>query len=146
MSRLLLVSGAVVALCLAAPPGSTAQEKHPHLHHAIYEMREAERELREAKHDFGGHRAKALKALEAAVHQTEKALEAVGAPYKTFKPGKIYGSYKNHPHLRHALVEMREAERELREAKHDFKGHRERALKDLEHAVAQTKLCIDNIK
>lgn len=54
----------------AAPP-----ERHPHIRGAIRELREAKRELVTAAHDFGGHRVKAIEAVDVAVHQLEEALK-----------------------------------------------------------------------
>ncbi|HEV3416525.1 MAG TPA: hypothetical protein VG056_06925 [Pirellulales bacterium] len=50
-------------------------EHHPHLHHAIRELRDARKELKDADHDFGGHRADALKAVDVAIEQLETALK-----------------------------------------------------------------------
>jgi hypothetical protein len=50
-------------------------EHHPHIHAALRELREARRELKEANHDFGGHRLEALKATDHAIRQLEKALQ-----------------------------------------------------------------------
>jgi L-lactate utilization protein LutB len=146
MSRWLLAAAAVAALVVFAPMRVSAEPKHRHLHHALHEMREAHKELKEAKHNFGGHREKALDALDGAIRQTEKALESAGDPFKGFTPGKIYGGYKNHPHLRHSLHEMREARTELKEAKHNFGGHREKAIKDLNVAIDQVEKCIAQLK
>ena len=49
----------------------------PHLRHALAEMREAHKALGAAKHDFGGHRQKALGALDAAILHTEKCIQAI---------------------------------------------------------------------
>jgi hypothetical protein len=61
-----------VATAQAAPE----RERHPHLRAALHEMREAKRELEKADHDFNGHRVEALKALEHAIVQLEKALRS----------------------------------------------------------------------
>ncbi len=50
-------------------------ERHPHIHAAIRELREAKRDLEKADHDFGGHRVDAIKAIDHAIRQLEKALE-----------------------------------------------------------------------
>ncbi len=50
-------------------------EHHPHIHAAIHELREARRELKDADHDFGGHREDAVKAIDVAVEQLETALK-----------------------------------------------------------------------
>jgi hypothetical protein len=59
-------------------PGTTPQTpKHhaSHMHAALHELKEARLELKEAKHDFGGHREAALKAVDHAIHQIEVAIE-----------------------------------------------------------------------
>jgi hypothetical protein len=139
MTRSLLVTtvlGAVALLGLGAP--RAAAEEHPRMHTALYEMRHARTELKEAAHDFGGHRVKALEALEVAINQVDKALRAVGDNAKGSDPGKdVYKEYANHPHIRRALAEAREARKELREAAHEYKGHREKAVLALDEVVVQ---------
>jgi F0F1-type ATP synthase membrane subunit b/b' len=44
---------------------------------------------------------------------------------------------ERHPHIHEALKELREAHKELKEADHDFGGHREEALKSVNHAIEQ---------
>ena len=72
------VAGAIVFGGLrfgAETSGAAPPEKHPHIHHALAELREARRELKEADHDFGGHRKEALEATDAAIRQLERALK-----------------------------------------------------------------------
>jgi hypothetical protein len=78
-----------------APLGALAQEKvhHPHLHHALRELREVRTELKESPHDFGGHREKALKATDAAIAQIDKALKGAGDNIKG--AGKFDKSTRN---------------------------------------------------
>lgn len=139
MTRSLLVTTVFTALAvlgLGAP--RAAAEEHPRLHAALYELRHARTELKEARHDFGGHRAKALEALDDAITQVEKALKAVDDNVKGVDPGKdAYKGYANHPHIRHALVEAKEARTELKEAAHDYKGHRAKAVEALDAVVDQ---------
>lgn len=83
-----VVAVAAVALIyttqLQAAPATTAtpvatpgqgQNEHPHIRAAIKELHAAVRELKEAKHDFGGHREDAVRAAEAAIEQLKQALE-----------------------------------------------------------------------
>lgn len=117
--------------------------KHPHMHHALYELAETRVELKEAAHDFGGHREKALVAVDEAIVQMEKALEAAGDKYVARAPEKeVYKKYEFHPHLHHALHELKEAHHELKEAKHDFGGHREKAIEKVDHAIKQLELAL----
>jgi hypothetical protein len=113
------------------------------MHHALYEMAEARKELKEADHDFGGHREKALKAVDEAIVQMEKALDGVGDKYVAKAPDKdVYKKYEFHPHIHHALNELKESRKELKEAKHDFGGHREKALEAVDFAIRQLELAL----
>lgn len=70
--------GAVSYNAAVAPPAARADEKnerHPHIRKALAELKEARKELKEADHDFGGHRVEALKAIDHAIKQLDKALE-----------------------------------------------------------------------
>ena len=51
------------------------REKHPHIRGAIRELQEAKKELQTAAHDFGGHRAEALEAIDNAIRQLQLALQ-----------------------------------------------------------------------
>lgn len=59
----------------AGENGEQGNEHHPHIHHALKELREARKELKEAAHDFGGHREEALKAVDEAIAQLKTALK-----------------------------------------------------------------------
>src|SRR5438105_2303867 len=105
MMRSLVVAALVLSLWAWQAPGSLAGgPKHPHLHHALRELREARTELKEAAHDFGGHRVKALAGLNAAIKQIDEALKASGDNIKG--AGKLdpdrYKKYTHHPHIHHA--------------------------------------------
>ena len=83
-----LVGGGITAMNMlagtAAPAGggtpAAAQtgeqnERHPHIHSAIKALHEAMKEMKEADHDFKGHRVDAMKACEEAIKQLKMALE-----------------------------------------------------------------------
>jgi hypothetical protein len=78
--RRVLVEGlSLASLCFvagfSAPALARPDERHPRIHAAIRELREAKKELEKADHDFGGHRVDAIKAVDHAIKQLEKALE-----------------------------------------------------------------------
>jgi len=52
------------------------RERHPHIRGAIRELQEAKNDLQHADHDFGGHRADAVKACDEAIHQLMLALQS----------------------------------------------------------------------
>jgi uncharacterized protein YqeY len=150
MTAFALSAFGLVCVVWQAPATAVAQDgpRHPHMHHALRELRETRTELKEASHDYGGHREKALRATDAAIIQIDKALKGAGDNIKG--AGKfdkeIYKKYEHHPHMHHALHELREAHRELKEAKHDFDGHREHALRDVNHAITQIELALKHHK
>ncbi len=51
------------------------REHHPHIRGAIKELQEAKRELQTASHDFGGHRADAIRSVDEAIRQLQLALQ-----------------------------------------------------------------------
>ena len=51
------------------------QADQPHMKSALDALKIAERELREAGHDKGGHRSKALRSVRNAIAQVERSIE-----------------------------------------------------------------------
>jgi hypothetical protein len=70
----ILAAGSFAAL-LAGPRPALAADKFPRIRAAIKELREAKKELEEGAKIFGGHRVKAVKAVEDAIEQLQKALD-----------------------------------------------------------------------
>jgi hypothetical protein len=78
---IVLASGITLGgICTLASPNASAGppaeklERHPHLRRSLHELREARKELQTADHDFGGHRVKAIEAIDVAMKQLEVAL------------------------------------------------------------------------
>jgi hypothetical protein len=72
------ILGAAFGLMTWGGPGqalAAPKERHPHIHRALEELRESRRELKEADHDFGGHRKEALEAVDVAIKQLELAFK-----------------------------------------------------------------------
>jgi hypothetical protein len=73
---MLILSGlALGAGAIAVPAAAQQTEPHPHIRAAIHALKKAGEELRDAAHDFGGHRKDALEAVEAARRQLKLCLE-----------------------------------------------------------------------
>jgi hypothetical protein len=124
---------------------SRAQDKpHPHIHHALYELREARGELKKAAHNFGGHRKAALKEVQAAIDQLKKALVYSGdkRPFKGDPKADYHKKYANHPHIRHAIHELKGTVEELKAASHNYGGHRKQALISSQTAIDQLEKCL----
>jgi hypothetical protein len=90
MSRFLVSCAAIGFLALVPTQRAHAQaaqaparaqgaarrnEQHPRIHSAIKELEEAKKELQAAPHDFGGHRADAVQAVDKAIEQLRLALQ-----------------------------------------------------------------------
>ena len=88
MKNWMLSSLAIVTLILALampasvpaappknPPAAPAAEPHPEIREAIGALRNARMHMEHAAHDFGGHRADALRATDEAIHQLEICLK-----------------------------------------------------------------------
>jgi len=54
------------------------QGRHPEIDAALSHLREAKVNLEKARHDFGGHRAKALEHVNEALEECRRALESAG--------------------------------------------------------------------
>jgi hypothetical protein len=150
--RFRLMASSLTLFGLAAFYVAAQEPKHPHhhLHHALWELRDARKEVAEAKHDFGGHREKALIAINDAIKQLDLVLLYKGDNIKGVPTrGDLreeYKKYKHHPHLHHALHELRHAHKQLEEAKHDFNGHRKAALRDIHIAIGQIEILLKHHK
>lgn len=75
MALSLMLAGAGLWSADGQAAGQEKKEKHPHIHAALKELKEARKELKEADHDFGGHRVEAIEAIDKAIVQLEKALK-----------------------------------------------------------------------
>jgi hypothetical protein len=72
-------SPAAAAVSLAAPEPAAAPaplpEPHPEIREAIASLRRAKDHLEHAEHDFGGHRVKAIRAIDESLHELEDCLK-----------------------------------------------------------------------
>ena len=108
------------------------------------------KELVESKFKFGEHKEKTLIAMDRAILQIELALknspEADRVEPLRWDTRYLYSGYGNFAHLRHSVVVLREAERQLKEARHNYGGHRDAAVRDIHAAVVQLELLLDRAK
>jgi hypothetical protein len=103
--------------------------------------------MKEAKHDFGGHKQKAMEAMRDAIQQIKEALHDVGDDWKDdWKPKDVKYGEGSYRHLRHCEKVLREAQDNLKEAKGIPEKHRERALKEIRRAHEQVEKCIEHAK
>ena len=131
-----------LVLLAAVAPDVTAQERveHPRLRAALHELREARAELVAAKDNWPpGSKERALAAIDDATRSVRTILSVKEEDFRTFRgvvrDNDYYKRYQDHPRLRAALQDLREAREELRAAKADFGNMKERALDDIDIAV-----------
>lgn len=141
----------IVAVFLALTSAMNAQPanlKFPKLHQALHELREARKELKDAPHEFGGHRAKALRGVEDAIKQIEAALIAADDNVKSASNRKPESKkkYQHNPGMHYALDALKDAREELKNAKHAFNGRRVDALRDVNFAMVQIELALKHAK
>ena len=74
--RLALASAAAAASLGLGATLAAAQERYPRIRNAMREIEDAKRELEAAGHDFGGHKADAIRACDNAIQQLRIALAA----------------------------------------------------------------------
>jgi hypothetical protein len=97
LKRRSAVAGLALGLVLGVSSLAFTQDKparpergggrHPHIHAAMRDLHRAARQLEEAEHDFGGHRAKALGLVKQAEQELEAALAYAKAnPEKRTRP------------------------------------------------------------
>lgn len=155
----LLLAGLGLMFCSTTP--AAAQRKpesqkvsNSQLHFAIVELRATKKELEAADHDYGGHRADAVKAIGAAIHQLHEALQyetgkgagASGGKHVAPLPSGDETQRVSNRHLRHAIVVLRATKAELEAADHDYGGHRADAVKAVTHAMHQLEAALQYVK
>jgi hypothetical protein len=154
--RLFLASSlyGLVAVCIAGVPVQAGGKKPETQGKSNHQLVEAIRTLElttyvlnQADHDYGGHRAKAVKKIKEAKHQLVLALEHSKKKPKVPKDfGK--GKFKPEPQalsnfqLSGAIAILEETESYLKMAKHDYGGHKEKAMHDLHQAIHELHLAL----
>jgi hypothetical protein len=110
---------------------------------SIHQLRVARLTLEAADHDYGGHRADAVKDISAAVKQLRLALEAVHKGKIIPKGDKKKDKGGGEPQaisdmqLAKTIPALEQTATLLKMANHDYGGHRAQAVTDLEAAVRQ---------
>jgi hypothetical protein len=69
-------SAAPAAPAAATHPHHERGERHPELHKAIRKLKGAKMDLEKAAHDYGGHKVKAIEAIDRALEELRDALQS----------------------------------------------------------------------
>jgi len=105
---------------------------------ALYELREARRELKESRDNWPpGYRDRALASINDAVESLRTILGVNSADDVTGvkRNPDYYKRYADFPRTRAALQDLRQARDALRPAVANFRGKKERALDDIDVAI-----------
>jgi membrane-anchored protein YejM (alkaline phosphatase superfamily) len=136
--KMILALGLGLPLLLAAPRIKAQEGPFAHMAAAIYEMREAKLELKDER--FKRHREQAIKDLDVAIEETEKAFREAKIELRRYEgprnPKEYYKAYRDFPHLRHAIVELAEAKKEIEREK---RGNFSRAVKAIDVAIGRVE-------
>jgi hypothetical protein len=150
-----LALAGVSAAAEKAKPEPQAASNHQ-LVEAMHVLQATKKTLEAADHDYGGHRADAVKAIGAAHHQLKLALEFVhkgkadgtgklaggtGKPAGNSEPQKI-----SDMQLADAIPILKTTVRVLQKADHDYGGHRADAVRDLEGAIKELEKALEFVK
>lgn len=141
MSCRLCILAVVFVLPLTVEPGpalAQGRPDHPRLRAALHELREARATLLAARDAWPpGYRERATRAIDDAITSVRTILDVkdVASFHGVDRTPDYYKRYADHPRLRAALHDLREARDELRIAKADFRGLKERALDDIDVAI-----------
>jgi hypothetical protein len=152
-NALLLSTISFLAACASSPPPPpvmvAADRGQPKMQAAQAALQQAAAEVQAAAPNKGGHREQALRLIEqacaavaagvqyAAAHPTE--LSAPEGPAAPEPVDELVPGAERQPHMARAVVALREARRQLVEAKHDKGGFRVQGLALIEQALAQLR-------
>jgi hypothetical protein len=156
---LALLGGVVGAEPAPGKPESQAASNRQ-LAKTLHVLQVTKKTLEAVDHDYGGHRADAVKAIGAAQRQLKLALESVhkdkpaGATAAAPKPasgaGKPAGNSEpqnvSDMQLADAIPILKATMAMLQKADHDYGGHRADAVRDLETAVKQLEKALQFVK
>jgi hypothetical protein len=107
---------------------------HPKLQAAFDALTEAEDYLKESKDNFHDHKEEAMHAIHVAKDKIALCVaDEKSAGVDDNRPIKL--EEEHHPKLHAAVKRLKEAREYLMEAKHDFRGHREEAVKAVDEAI-----------
>jgi hypothetical protein len=152
----ILLSAGVLGACAVAPlpppppgPGApiAADNGQPKMQAAFAALQSADASLQRASPNKGGHRERAIELIRqamgavdagmryAAAHSTE--VGVAGGPALPEPVDQNVPGAERQPNMAQAVVDLREARRQLREAKADKGGYRVQALNLIEQALAE---------
>lgn len=151
---LLLVLAGGLSGCASRPrpmpgPPLTADNGQPKMQAALASLERARGSLQSAAPNKGGHREQAIRLVDEAIASVRAGMEYAASHPTEMGPmegpagpepvDEVVPGAERQPHMAHAIIDLREARRQLREAKHDKGGYRVRGLELIQQAIVQIK-------
>jgi hypothetical protein len=143
----LVVVGGIALALSACSTTARADEPFPHLMHAKWEMIKAKDEIEDKR--WERHRKEVIVDLDIAIEETNKALGFAKAEWKYEGPkeaDKYYGEFKEFKHLHMAVVELKEARKEVEGKGHEKYERKEHTIKAIDKAIARVEEAFKDIK
>jgi hypothetical protein len=151
--RILLFLGLTLGACAASQPepatAVAADNGQPKMQAAIAALQHAKAAAESASPNKGGHREQAIGLIQQAIEATSAGMQYASAhptevgevegPAPTEPVDEVVPGAERQPHMAQAMVDLREARRQLREAKHDKGGNRVKALEFVQQAMVQLR-------
>lgn len=148
----IVLSAAIAACGPAAPPpaGPVAVDNgQPKMQATLQALGAAEHELEVAAHNKAGHRVAALGLVRQASAEVQAGIQYAAAHPTEVGPAEgpaapepvddAVAGGAGQPHMAQALVDLREARKQLRQAKGDKGGHRARARGLIDDAIKEVR-------
>src|SRR5579871_353418 len=138
-----------LSACATSPEVVAADNGQPKMQAAMQALQHAKAELGAASPNKGGHREQAIGLTQQAIDATNAGMryaaehpteigEAEGPAMPEPVNENVPGAERQ-PHMARAMIDLREAHRQLAEAKHDKGGHRVQALRFIHDAMVQIR-------
>ena len=141
---------AIAGLILAAVPAAAFAQKGPNfprLRAALHELREARGELKAANDRWpAGYKERSLASIDDAINSVRGILKVndVNSFRGVDRNDDYYKKFKDHPRLRSALQDLREARGELLASPAEVGNLKERAIDDIDVAIGDILVLIRN--
>jgi exonuclease VII large subunit len=144
----LILSAALVVPASSTATSTAAGEAHPLIKRALNALQSAKTDLKNAAHDYCGHRVEALEATNSAIGELQQALDCADRKDRstaTFdaETESSGSSSERHPNINRAISALGEVEGDLQNAARDYCGHRVKALESTRVALNQLRLAVE---
>lgn len=106
---------------------------------ALASLLSAKAQLDKAANDKGGHRAKALAQVKIAITETKSGIAFDNSTPKASVQDGAVELVEAQPHMRSALALLQTARNQLEKATSDKGGHRAKAIRAVDVAIAETR-------